>query len=507
MFDFDPYSLLGVSRNATAEDIKRAHRRLAQRLHPDANPNNPGAAEQFQDISNARDLLLDDKFRRQYDEEYARRQTTDSYFTLRVTPSRRVLVPLPEEQILYLLAEIFAAPQTNDGQKQETHLNLTLVLDHSNSMGGKSGRMERVKFAAQRLIKDLSHNDIISVVAFNDRATIIIPATPAQDKIRLSARVDLIRPFGGTEIYQGLLAGVAQNKEYLSPRMVNHIILLTDGKTYGDQEQCLQLAKEASAMGIGISAMGLGHDWNDEFLDKLAAFTGGSSSFINSADAVARFFNDHVKSLVNSFAERMYLSVAPDPDVKLEMAFQLSPTPQPLLIDGGRIPLASLQPNRPISVLLQYQMPANMENGFRTVARMIAAGDILRNTHQAYRAVSDMSLEVNESPPREDTPSSIIDALGKLTLYRLQERAKDALDKGNIAEATRRLENLATRLLEMGESTLAEQTLSEAQYIARTRTLSDVGRKTIKYQTRALVGGNTNILEMALSSMLKAPDE
>ena len=65
--DFDPYSILGISHNANADDIKRAHRRLAQRLHPDVNPNNVGGSEQFQDITIARDALIDPDMRKRVD--------------------------------------------------------------------------------------------------------------------------------------------------------------------------------------------------------------------------------------------------------------------------------------------------------------------------------------------------------------------------------------------------------------------------------------------------------
>jgi Ca-activated chloride channel homolog len=496
--DFDPYSILGISHNANVDDIKRAHRRLAQRLHPDVNPNNLGASEQFQDITIARDALIDPDMRKQVDQRLADQQSNgDLYFTLRVTPSKRALTRLPEEQIVYLLAEIFAAPVTSEMPQPATRLNVTLVLDQSNSMKGP--RMDRVKSAAQKLIEDLSANDIVSVVIFNDRASVIIPATPVGDKAHLRARVSVIAAAGGTEIYQGLQAGLQQNLQYAGSRMINHIILLTDGHTYGDQEKCFDLAKEAAEKGVSISAMGLGSDWNDDFLDKLSSITGGTSVYINSPDVVMRFFKEHVRTISNAFAERMMLSVAPDPDVKLEMAFQLSPTPQSLYIEDGTIKLASLQPNRPISVLLQFQMPASMPIGFRTVARLVGGGDIMRNQHQAFRAVSDISLEVAEQPTPEEPPGAIIEALSKLTLYRMQEKARDALERGDVAEATRRLENLATRLLEMGQNNLAQQTLSEAQYIAATRTLSDVGRKTIKYQTRALMAAGD--LKEAISSL------
>lgn len=63
----DPYKVLGVSRDAGEEDIKKAFRRLAKRWHPDANPDDPGAEARFKEISNAYEILEDPEKRRQYD--------------------------------------------------------------------------------------------------------------------------------------------------------------------------------------------------------------------------------------------------------------------------------------------------------------------------------------------------------------------------------------------------------------------------------------------------------
>lgn len=489
--DFDPYLVLGITPEATVNDIKAAYRRAARRLHPDKNQGNPGAIVQFQDISVAHELLLNDEQRRAYDAE--RRKTAsrdDLHFNFRVTPSKRAVSILPESQVIYLLAEIIPDARATQQVKRESRLNLTLVLDQSNSMSGT--RLEKVKIAANQIIDQLTPDDVLSVVAFNDFAEVIIPATTVTDKPALKARVTLMGAGGGTEIFKGLSKGLEENRKYLAPRLVNHIILLTDGNTFGDEEQCRQLAKSAADKGVSISAMGLGQDWNDRFLDDLASITGGTSQYIQSSNAVVRFLNDHVRSLANIFAERVQISIAPDPDVKLEYAFRLAPNPQPLPLEHGFMQLGSLQYGRTFVVLFQLELPADLPQGFRSVARLIATGDIFGPRLRKHYTVSDISIDVLESAPTTEPPPSILDALGKLTLYRLQERAQEALERGDTAEATKHLQRLSTRLIELGQPELAREVQDNANIVSTTSTLSEEGKKALKYQTRFLLGSAVN---------------
>jgi DnaJ-class molecular chaperone len=63
----DPYTILGVKKDASQEEIQKAYRRLAKKLHPDLNPGNKQAEEQFKEISAAYDLLGDAEKRARYD--------------------------------------------------------------------------------------------------------------------------------------------------------------------------------------------------------------------------------------------------------------------------------------------------------------------------------------------------------------------------------------------------------------------------------------------------------
>lgn len=64
----DYYKILGVNKNASADEIKKAYRKLARKHHPDLNPNNPEAGKLFQQINEANEVLGDPENRKKYDQ-------------------------------------------------------------------------------------------------------------------------------------------------------------------------------------------------------------------------------------------------------------------------------------------------------------------------------------------------------------------------------------------------------------------------------------------------------
>lgn len=484
----DLYAILGTPSTATPEDIRRAYRQAARRFHPDVNKH-AGAASQFKDIAAAYEVLSDPKLRTQYDVKRNQYDFTTSYFSLRVTPSRRILTAMPESQVLYMLVELSAdrsltaAPQT-----AHTPLNLTLIIDRSGSM--KGARLERTKLAAFQIIEQLTDKDILSVVSFSDRAEVLVPAGPVSDKADLRSHLLPLQHSGATEIYQGLLLGYQENMRHCNPKYVNHIVLITDGHTYGDEPQSLELAEKASQQGISISAMGIGEEWNDSFLDRLVSMTGGFAQYISTPNQVISFLNDHVRVLSNALADRVTISLAPDPDITVETVFRLSPSAQPLALDLNPIPIGQLQSQSFVSVLLQLHLPPLEPSSMRSILRVDVTGDIVREGRRGYKAVTDSVVEVSAQPQVEDPPLVLLNALSKLTLWRMQQRAEESLKKGNVKEASSRLNKLATQFLQAGQPELASVALAEADRVllgGGTSTLTEEGRKRLKYGTRSLL--------------------
>ncbi|HUE97758.1 MAG TPA: DnaJ domain-containing protein, partial [Anaerolineales bacterium] len=242
----DYYSLLGVTRDASLEEIKRAYFEAAQKLHPDKNTA-AGETEMFLGVQQAYEVLSNPKRRMQYNATLPPEEKLSLPYTHKTVYSRPNLVHLDEPQMLYFILELDAPQEAREAPSPP--LNVCLVLDRSTSMQGE--KMDIVKATAIQVLRNLRIQDILSVVTFSDRAEVVIPASYHQEKSRSEAKIQMIQSSGATEIYQGLEAGVKEVMRSLDAKRINHIILLTDGHTYGDEQQCLTLASRLAEHGIG----------------------------------------------------------------------------------------------------------------------------------------------------------------------------------------------------------------------------------------------------------------
>ncbi len=478
----DYYAILGVARDATPEEIRQAYLRAARRLHPDKNVA-PGETELFLEVQQAYEVLSNPERRKAYDATLPPLETVTAPVVHEVIYSRPQLVRLNEPQLIYVLLNL--RPSQEQQSLPLPPLNICLVLDRSTSMKGP--KMDLLKAAIIQFLRSARPEDIISIVTFSDRAEVVIPATYHRDRSRLEAVIRDIQPSGATEIFQGLQAGLQEVRRAYHPQRINHIILLTDGYTYGDEQNCLQLAEEAMHQGIGISAMGLGTEWNDIFLDQLAGRTGGTSHYIAHPKDIQKHLTEKFNELTNILCDEIVLEGDTGQDVQVNYAFRLQPQPGPIPFHTTTA-LGPLLRNDGLSVLIEFLIhPSALTSSSLTLWRgrinISMASPPVPPAPIPLRLERPIEAEASPDPP----PAVILQALSRLTLYRLHEQARQQAQAGQYERATRLLKSLAQHLMQQHQHELAHTVLLEAEHLQHKHTFSPTGEKEIKYGTRALL--------------------
>lgn len=478
----DYYEILQVNVTASEEQIRNAYRALAREYHPDIS-STPNANELFLDIQKAYEILSDPHKRRTYDRlRESEGFDKSSALSLRATISHKFLLTNVEEQAFYAWIDVNPAM---DMPTSRLPLNLCLVLDRSTSMQGM--RLQQVKEGTRQIIDRLNPDDCLSLIVFSDRAEVILSAQRDIDKALAKSIASTIQASGGTEMLQGVLAGLKELETYRTKSSVNHMILLTDGQTYGDEEGCLEQAKLAGLNQISLTTMGIGSDWNENLLDVMASASGGNSVYIDSPRKVVDIFKETIRNLSTVVARELTLSITQTLNVTLKDAFQVTPHIRRLDVRADKTVLGPLGTGHGKTLLMEFRVSREATAGKKRLVRLTVDGDVPgqanRRNWEWAELYGEFVPQVNQPP---EIPPTIVTALGKLAIFKMQEKAMDDLEKGQISSATQRLETMATRLLNLGETELARAALLEAGRLARTGDLSAEGRKKIRYGTRSL---------------------
>jgi Ca-activated chloride channel family protein len=297
----------------------------------------------------------------------------------------------------------------------------------------------------------------------------------------------MLQPSGGTEIFSGLEMGYNEIIRNVHHAQVNHIILITDGRTYGDEDKCINLAHRALEQGVGISGLGIGSEWNDGFLDDLASCTGGSSMYVSRPQDIQKTLLDKFTRLVSAYAEEIRLDFKIPEGIELRYAFRIQPETGVLHFESPMM-LGPIVHETNLKVLMEFVVqPQTVQQKSVT----LFDGKIsvtLTDEHSPTRPIPISLIRPVTDEANTDIPSTeIVEALLHLKLYRLQEQARLEVTAGEYDQASEHLHRLASHLLSQGERGLARTALLEAEHIQQDKSFSQQGRKEIKYGTRALL--------------------
>lgn len=405
-----------------------------------------------------------------------------------VQTNKAVFPASRERQLAYVLIDVIP---TGAVANVRMPLNFSLVLDHSGSMSGK--KLADLKKAAKLAIDQMGPQDIVSIVIFDDTAKVIAPGQPATEPARLKHQIDQIRDGGGTEMSRGMRKGLEELQKGLNPGRISRMLLLTDGETFGDDDVCRHIAAEAGRQGIAIIALGLGEEWNEQLLDDIAQASGGTSDFIpeNRPDVILNTFESCVRTAQATVVQNAMMILRLVGGVIPRAVWRVRPLIAQLghraLSDRDvQVALGDMDREQGQSVLVEMLIPPCQPGTYR-IAQAEVSYDVAAVGLVGEKVKSDIILRFTADPAQATQVNPyVMNVVEKVTAHKLQTRALDEAEMGNIAGATQKLRAAATRLLELGEEELAQTALEEAGRLERGEGLSAHGTKKLRYGTRKL---------------------
>ena len=177
---------------------------------------------------------------------------------------------------------LMISPKDNWSEQEYTAKDVVFVVDTSGSMA-EAGKMEKARGALLYGIRILRPQDRFNVISFAGEEHLMEPdLIPADEKGRErgEAFVKALKPVGGTNINQSLLASLRQFKDGDRPKL---LIFMTDGLPTVDETNITKIVDNvhrASKPGIRMFTFGVGYDVNTALLDKIASDNGGVADYV-----------------------------------------------------------------------------------------------------------------------------------------------------------------------------------------------------------------------------------
>lgn len=147
----------------------------------------------------------------------------------------------------------------------------------------------RLRRQLGRIIDQLGQDDYFGLVTFNDRADVLISAQRVTNRADLKQSFNRIEAAGDENGTTGIAHSAPKSSAMLI-RGINRLMILTDGRTYGDESACVDIARRAQGRGIGITALGIGTEWNEDLLETMTANENSHTAYIQNPQEVSAVF-------------------------------------------------------------------------------------------------------------------------------------------------------------------------------------------------------------------------
>lgn len=355
----------------------------------------------------------------------------------------RAILKAGQTQTVYL--KISLAGLKAASSKSRAPMNVALVIDRSGSMAGP--RIEGARRAALMAVDRLGRDDILSVVSYDDRIEVEVPATKVTNTAAIRDKISRLTPRGSTAIHAGLLAGAEEIRKFKSKEKINRIILLSDGlANVGPSKPAdfVGLGRELASEGITVSTIGLGLGYNEDLMSGLAKAADGSHVFVQEPADLTAFLAREFDDALGIVAQEIEVIIQCKAGVK-----PIRSLGRDARINGNRMTfkVATIVGGADHVLLAELEVPAEMATGAKElvgieVGYQVAGSGEKRSASSKVSAAFDPSVEASDKSIRAEVMKDVVTLVSRAE----RQEAVRLRDEGKSEEAKKKFETNAAFL-------------------------------------------------------------
>jgi Ca-activated chloride channel family protein len=364
-------------------------------------------------------------------------------------------------------------------EKGRLPVNLAFVIDRSGSMHG--AKLARACQAVVTGVKALADRDRFAVVSYDDRVDVVVPSVEATPHIRERAAkaVSAVEARGNTDLHGGWLKGCQMVKGQLEAQAVGRCLLLTDGLANRGETDTEEIVRQCASwrdLGVVTSAFGVGADFDERLLRRIADAGGGNFHFIESAVQIGDFISSEVGETLTTNVREGVLVVDAGEDAAVESLNDF-----PCRREGAvwRIAFGSLSAGQKLEPIFSVTLPAGEAGTSREVVVRVEDKDgSLGEASASVRFTWAAEAEV----AREPGDGAVDRQAGALDAARAERDALERNGIGDFAGARNAIELAISRILEYaGDDLELRKVLSGLQdkAVLYARAIEPIASKTL----------------------------
>ncbi|MCC6552447.1 MAG: VWA domain-containing protein [Polyangiaceae bacterium] len=343
-------------------------------------------------------------------------------------------------------------------------VNLSLVIDRSGSMRGS--RLVNAVQAATTAVDRLNDGDVVSVVAFDTRTSVIVPPTTVGPGTRGRIVSDIrgLTLGGDTCISCGIEEGMALLDR--TAGKVTRMILLSDGDANSgvrDVPGFRSMAQRARDRGVSITTIGVDVEYNEKILSAIAQESNGRHYFVESDAALARIFEAEAESLTSTVASGAEVAIDLAPGVELDRVFDRS-----FRRAGSKVivPLGSFSQGEVKTVLLRVRLNGQQEGEAALADVEMTYRDLVADAEG--RCAGKLGVEITEDPAAaSDLDAVVAGRVQRSETAAALKQANFLFQQGRVDEARRKLESRTQALQDVAKKAKTAAPASRAKDVER----------------------------------------